>query len=335
MPDRIIVIGGSGKRRDYFLKAASALGLKALAMEWDEYPAQSRPGDRLKLDPPTFAQSDLSALPGFINEYLRRLDGLAALPGLRFLNHPQAIATVLDKQRTRAILARAGVPQPPAMPGEAGSYEELLALMRQSGISRVFIKPRYGSGAAGVTAFAKGAGGREALYSATRLQDGRLVNCSRIFKSENPRENAALLDFLLGPPGPGVVLERWVPKARAGALFYDLRVVRQFGRAFFMVARGSRGPITNLHLNDMALELKDANLSNSMLEQIENLCARAAALMPGLNCAGLDVLVPAHADEEAAPMIIEINGQGDLIYKDIFAENSIYKAQAQYLASMQ
>jgi D-alanine-D-alanine ligase-like ATP-grasp enzyme len=99
----------------------------------------------------------------------------------------------------------------------------------------------------------------------------------------------------------------------------------------FIVARQSHGAITNLHLNDSALAVNDLALSPSLLLEIESLCPKAVALFPGLNVAGLDILLKKHT---MVPMIIEINGQGDLIYQDIFAENRIFKAQIRAMKSL-
>ena len=38
--------------------------------------------------------------------------------------------------------------------------------------------------------------------------------------------------------------------------------------------------------------------------------------------------------ESLTPRIIEMNGQGDLIYQDIFNENTIYRRQAELLKRM-
>ena len=51
-------------------------------------------------------------------------------------------------------------------------------------------------------------------------------------------------------------------------------------------------------------------------------------LFPGLSMAGIDILLEKGGKQ---PRIIEINGQGDLIYQDIFHENTIYKRQIKEL----
>ncbi len=58
--------------------------------------------------------------------------------------------------------------------------------------------------------------------------------------------------------------------------------------------------------------------------EIRCLCRDAMKLFPGLLSAGIDILLEKGT---LRPRIIEINGQGDLIYQDIYAENTIYKQQ--------
>ena len=42
--------------------------------------------------------------------------------------------------------------------------------------------------------------------------------------------------------------------------------------------------------------------------------------------AGIDILLER---KTMRPLIIEMNGQGDLIYQDIFGENNIYREQVE------
>ena len=91
-----------------------------------------------------------------------------------------------------------------------------------------------------------------------------------------------------------------------------------------MVARQSQGPITNLHLNNQALPVEKLNLSAQKKEEIAKLCNNAMELFPALSYAGIDIMLEKNT---LNPLIIEINGQGDLLYQDIFQENSIYKKQ--------
>lgn len=49
------------------------------------------------------------------------------------------------------------------------------------------------------------------------------------------------------------MVERWYAKAEYAGFSYDLRAVLQDGRLDFLLGRLSKGPITNLHLNNHPL----------------------------------------------------------------------------------
>ena len=101
------------------------------------------------------------------------------------------------------------------------------------------------------------------------------------------------------------------------------------GSVEFLLGRLSRGPVTNLHLNNHPLSADELQIPPAVRAQIEELCARAAGCYPGLRCAGIDILLERGSLQ---PRIIEMNAQGDLIYQDIFHENRIYRRQAQIMA---
>ena len=98
-----------------------------------------------------------------------------------------------------------------------------------------------------------------------------------------------------------------------------------------MVRKAGKGPITNLHLNNRAESLEALKLSEDSFMEIEKLCGKACALFPGLQVAGVGVMLDKGSRK---PRIIEINGQGDLIYQDIFHDNIIYKQQVEEMMRM-
>ena len=124
------------------------------------------------------------------------------------------------------------------------------------------------------------------------------------------------------------IVERWHPKAEFQGKSFDLRVVYQFGHVVHMVVRQSSGPITNLHLNNQAMDIKELGLSLQQRIQIEELCQQSEKAFEGFNMAGIDIMLEKGS---IRPLIIEMNGQGDLIYQDIFGENRIYGEQIRKL----
>ena len=120
------------------------------------------------------------------------------------------------------------------------------------------------------------------------------------------------------------VVERWYGKASFEGYCYDLRVIVQAGRIDYILPRLSKGPITNLHLNNHAMAFADLHLETETVERIEAVCLRASACYPGLQSIGMDVLLEKGNLE---PRIIEMNAQGDLLHRDVYSENRIYKRQ--------
>lgn len=327
---RLIVVGAPDNRRQYFQQAGAALGAAVTACSWNAYPDLRQPGDRVKLDPLPFGKTDLNALPAFVRTCQAQLERFSGFSDIVYLNTPQAIAAALDKAETRKRLVAAGVPMPPTLSDTPiQNADELVETMKDRRMYRVFVKPRYGSGAAGVMAYARTPGGREVLYTALQEKNGCFYNTRRIRRSEDPEINHRLLNTVLSLDA---MVEGWIPKTRHNGLCYDLRVVCLQDEILLMVARGSRTPITNLHINNMALDVDALFLSPAVTERIRKICALAMAQFPGLACAGLDVLLtPAENPCEPSVFVIEVNGQGDLMESDIFSNNRIYKRQVKYL----
>jgi glutathione synthase/RimK-type ligase-like ATP-grasp enzyme len=328
----LVLLGNEySKRTEYFLRAAGTAGIPVAVMPLSgardaiKTPSAFRsPFPIIKIDPPETDSAALNDLNPFIEQYRAFLRRLGRTPGLRFLNSPEAILQTLDKRACKQRLERAGLPVTPLLAGNIRGLAELRERMETEKLSGVFIKPRYGSGAAGVIAFRRNPKtGEEIMYTPARRRNGALFNTRRIRRIGGV-EAAEIAEAVLVSDA---VVEEWIPKASYGGKVFDLRVVFQFGHAAYMVARQSRGQITNLHLSNGALPVGELGLGAKLLAEIEELCRRAAALFPGLNCAGFDILLE---KDTLCPRIIEINGQGDLIHQDIYGENIIYREQIQW-----
>ncbi len=342
----VILIGtAQGRRTEYFTKAARELGVSVRLLEWDRLSREaleqiSRERAAVKIDPPVWESCRLEDLGGGIRAYLKNLERLGTfLPKWQeegedagkgyFLNTPQAIGTALDKRRCKEQLKRRGVPVTEMLAEEIVSGRQLQEIMRKQRIMSVFVKPVFSSGAAGILAYRYDpARGKMAAYTSCRLEQGTLINTKKLYRIEHPGEIASLLDAILSL---GAVVERWYPKAMSQGYSYDLRAVYQFGRLETIIARGSRGPITNLHLNNTALDLSGLGLPEKTLSEVRELCKETLKALPGLQSAGIDILVE---KDTYRPYVIEVNGQGDLIYQDIFQKNAIYRHQIEYLTGM-
>lgn len=335
------LLGCSGtKRKSYLEDAAKDIGLQLLFIGWnswgdgfwDNWLMEHGTAGILKIDPPLWESAKLSEFPCLIDEYQKQLEKLEKLgedSGISFLNSPQELGWLLDKRVCKTRLAKAGLPVTKEILS-ARSMEELLAVMEDEKVSQVFIKPNLGSGALGVTAFrVQHRTGRMVLYTCADWEPEYccLVNTKKLRRIEKKEEISAFLNQLLLLD---CIIERWYAKAEHDGYTYDLRAVIQDGKTDFLLARLSKGPITNLQLNNRPLPVEKLNLPANVLISVEELCQEAVRLYPGIRSVGIDILLEKRS---LKPRIIEMNGQGDLIYQDIYDKNLIYRHQAKMLRS--
>lgn len=342
----IILIGEENtKRTDYMKQAAKEAGVLLHVLSWKELrtvlelPDSAADGQLydavVKIDPPPCSIVCLEQMQAYVSDYIRILQKLERMPRT-YLNAPWAIARLLDKKESKKCLQEHGIPVTQMFDADIKTPEQLLEFLRQERCYSVFLKPRYFSGAAGAAAFrfypaseseplpasaSMPADGRMALYTSCLLEGRQLINTKKMFRLQDKAQIFSLLERLLALE---CIIERWHPKANVHGKSYDLRIVYQFGHIAHIVVRCSNAPVTNLHLNNQALEVQALGLSAQAVRELEELCARAVRLFPGLNAAGIDVLLEKGTLQ---PRIIEMNGQGDLIYQDIYGENRIYREQ--------
>ncbi len=337
-----VLLGVPGVKRAVWLEKGAALAGIPISLwdwrecsgDWDRTVREKKDREAelfVKIDPPAWDSSCLEELNRLTLGYEKDLEELARLgreQNISFLNHPSQVRTLLDKGECKRQLAGAGMPVTEILAEKAESLEQLLEAMERRHMSQIFLKPVRGSGAAGVAAFRyQKKTGQMVLYTCG-LEDpltGRLVNTKRLRRFTDRKEAESLLRRILSLD---CMAERWYAKAVCQGFSYDLRAVVQDGKVDFMLARLSKGPVTNLHLNNRALGMSELGLPLSVREETEELCRKAAGCFPGLRSAGIDILLERGS---LRPRVIEMNGQGDLIYQDIYNENRIYRHQAEMM----
>ncbi len=236
---------------------------------------------------------------------------LAACPAHRLMSAPADIALMFDKCGCHQRLAGAGVPVPRAL-GPLDSYDQLLDQMRQTGRARVFVKLAHSSSASGVVAYQASRDRHQATTTVEMVRQGgelRLYNSRRIRVYRDQREIAELIEALCRHR---VHVEEWLPKAGFANRTFDLRVVVIGGRARHLVARLSRGPMTNLHLLNERGDI-DAVLGRIgpvAWEAARQSCERAMRCFGGSLYGGVDLLISADYRRHA---ILEVNAFGDLL----------------------
>ncbi len=329
----IILIGSKySKRTEFFLKAAGQNRIPVHFIGWNSIQEGFNYGilqrAAVKIDPPSCKITEFGMMQESLEWYQALLRELGKC-SCKYLNTPGAILDVLDKEISKQILQKNNICVTRMLASRPESAAHLLDIMKESRAYSVFIKPVNYSGAAGVAAFRiNPSNGRMKMYTSCRLRDGRLYNTKKLYVLEEWKE---ILDIINKLADLGVIVEKWHPKDVFNGKSYDLRAVYQFGKIEYIVVRQSDGPVTNLHLNNQAADIKELGLSGGIMSGIEEICNKAVSLFDGLRVAGIDVMLDKGSRK---PRIIEINGQGDLIYQDIFSENIIYRKQAEFLKSM-
>lgn len=329
---KIYLIGDERtKRYSFFQKAAQQLDINFVCLPWSDYKktwnTNTLEGGLVKIDPPFWQEADFQRMKEKMKSYrcaLLELEDKRAI----YLNAPGVILQMLDKRKCKKVLCDAGLAATKTVLWHVESFEHLLEQMEQQRCSSLFLKPVFGSGASGVMAFHCHPHKKTmSAYTSCHLENGKLYNTKKLTYLTEVSQIQPIVEQLCKMD---IMAEHWYAKAEHKGKKYDLRVLFQFGKTEFIVARQSQGPITNLHLNNQALDYHQLALSKEQWDRIEALCREAAGEFAGCHMAGIDILLEKGS---MTPYIIEMNGQGDLLYQDIYEENIIYKRQLQWFNS--
>ncbi|EJP22428.1 hypothetical protein HMPREF1142_1261 [Peptostreptococcaceae bacterium AS15] len=328
-----VLLGKKNKRYEYFSKACRDLNVDFEFFDIDEYFENdleklfyenfSHQACFIKIDPISNYSIYVDELDSNITRYNDILTSLSNIEGILFMNSSESIKNTLDKIKCKQILQNANISTTPMLNLRCSCFDELIYSLREKNISQIFIKPNFGSGACGVISLKYNKKtDKIKIQTSMNYENDRYINTKKLFNISDKDMICKLVNFILKK---GAIIERWIPKDDVNGIVYDLRLVYQFGKLDFIQARGSKnGSITNLHLNNLPLDNSSINLGDEIKQDIDTLCQKAMEQFPNLNVAGFDILLEKNTKK---PYIIEINSQGDLMYKDIFYKNTIYKNQ--------
>jgi hypothetical protein len=330
---KCILLGKKNKRYEYFSKACSDLKFEFEFFDIDDYFEKnleklfiekcSNQPCFIKVDPISNYSIYVDELESNIQRYSNILSSLSNIKDIAFLNCPKSIIDTLDKIKCKQRLQDANISTTPMLNLRCSSFDELIYYLRDNNISQIFIKPNFGSGACGIISLKYNKkSDKMKIQTSMNYENGRYINTKKLFNITEKSKIYKLTDFILKN---GAIIERWVPKDDVDNIVYDLRIVYQFNKIDFIQVRGSKqGSITNLHLNNLPIDISKVHLTDEIKQDINTLCQKSMQLFPNLNVAGFDILLEKNTKK---PYIIEINSQGDLMYKDIFDNNMIYKNQ--------
>jgi glutathione synthase/RimK-type ligase-like ATP-grasp enzyme len=241
---------------------------------------------------------------------------------IQFMNQPEDIALMFDKQKSHAHLLRQGISVIPSLP-KISNHRILRQHMLEQRCHRVFVKLRYGSSASGVIAYEVHPDGKRESASTSielvsRNSRPQLYNSLKTRRYSHPEEISQLMDTLFTQD---VHIEQWLPKSRTGGLAYDLRVMAIGGRPAHSVVRKSKTPMTNLHLGNQRGHLQELGWDKAQVERLEKCVTDTAAAFPDSHYMGIDLLLPRGGKK---PRIIEVNAFGDLLPSILFQERDSF-----------
>lgn len=237
---------------------------------------------------------------------LEKASAMAAKRGAGLLASSSDVALSFDKTACAAHLTSRGISVPRQI-GPIAGFDDLIERMRSTRLSRVFVKLRFGSSAAGMTALALGPGGAIVAYTTAVIGDGVLRATRDVQRLTHHTDIRSIIDALAPL---GLHAEAWLPKAGVTGGGADLRLIMVDGEPVFNIMRVSPHPMTNLHLGGLrrppdSLRARAGEASWGAL--IES-CRAVAYAFPSCFMIGVDAAILAGNRRHA---VFEVNAFGD------------------------
>lgn len=217
---------------------------------------------------------------------------------------------LFDKRKTAELWLSLNLPIPYQLPEEVSSFEQLISVLNQQRLDRVFIKLAHGSGASGTIALAINKNQIQALTTIEMVENQRgirLYNNRKLIHYNTWQQITQLIDELL--KYHKLQIERWLPKASYQGKVFDIRVVVINGKAMHTLIRLGKQAITNLHLGNGRGDLEQIkNYLGNSWQLVPELAEQAMQYFPNSLYAGVDILVSQNAKK---PYLLEANTFGD------------------------
>lgn len=254
---------------------------------------------------------------------------LCAETGAQISTSAGNVAALFDKTVCNDILAKRDVCVPDQI-GAPESFDELVDQMAKARCSRAFVKMRYGAAAAGMIALAR-SGPRWVAYTTGSVgDDGRIYSTRRITRLTSVKEIAWLVDELAPL---GLHVERWIPKVGMESERIDLRIVSIGSGTLMPVVRGSRNPMTNLHLGGTrySIDTLVQRIGQEPWDEVKSMVREAASVFSDSVSVGIDVALSTHRFK---PYLLEVNAFGDFV-NDLHHDGvTPFEAQIQHMRKL-
>ncbi|MBD8500943.1 STM4014 family protein [Paenibacillus arenosi] len=245
----------------------------------------------------------------------------------RWMNDPKDIAAMFDKRHTHQILTSAGLPVPRrlAAPEAIPNYDTLRDAMAKERIYRLFIKLAAGSGACGVIAYqVNPVTGAESAVTTIGVENYLrrppiFYNVKKLANYKDPQVIRQIINWLLRH---GAHVEQWIPKASYRDRTFDIRQLVVAGKACHSIARVSRTPITNLHLDSDRMSLEEVGISEQLQASVRQCAEQTLSVFPRSTVAGIDVCLTSGSNR---PYVLDVNPFGDLLYHSYYVGHDPYE----------
>ncbi len=237
------------------------------------------------------------------------------------MNCPSDLALCFDKFRCQTHLSEANIPTPKIL-GTIHAAKDVFDLMEAYQSRRVFIKPAHSSSASGVIALEKS---RDKICATTsiKIDNSHLYNSLTMQKYHTWEDITQVIDIL---SEENLFVEQWVPKLTIQGRATDFRVLMIQGSPTHIVARTSKTPITNLHLNNQRGDLNHIKkiLGNNVWSRAMKTCQDVATLFPKSHYLAIDLAIGVHGN---TIKVIETNAFGDLLPNLLHNNIDTYEAE--------
>ncbi|TVX93308.1 STM4014 family protein [Paenibacillus agilis] len=245
----------------------------------------------------------------------------------RWMNAPEDIAAMFDKRYTHQLLSAAGLPVPRrlAAPEAIPDYDTLRDAMAKKRIYRLFIKLAAGSGACGVIAYqVNPVTGAESAVTTIGVENylrrpPLFYNVKKLMHYKEPQDIRRIINWVLRH---GAHVEQWIPKASYQERTFDIRQLVVAGKACHSIARVSRTPITNLHLDSARMSLEGVGLTDNLQATVRQCAEQTLSVFPRSTVAGIDVLL---SSGSYRPYVLDVNPFGDLLYHSHYEGHDPYE----------
>ncbi|WP_028595080.1 STM4014 family protein [Paenibacillus assamensis] len=244
-----------------------------------------------------------------------------------WMNAPEDIAAMFDKRHTHDILSSAGLPvaRRLAAPEAIPDYDTLRDIMVNKRTYRLFIKLAAGSGACGVIAYqVNPVTGAESAVTTIGVENyvrrpPIFYNVKKLVNYKDHQVIRQIINWLLRH---GAHIEQWIPKASYRDRTFDIRQLVVAGQACHSIARISRTPITNLHLDSDRMSLEEVGISEHLQTTVRQCAEQTLSVFPRSTVAGIDVCL---SSSSYRPYVLDVNPFGDLLYHSYYEGHDPYE----------